>query len=148
MNNGNFTVRGAALAGALALGLIFAGGIGTAQAGIAECQSLIGVVKVDLNGSYDPYDKDCSGVDIGGRNQDKSCASLNSKLDTATRKLNEMKPEDAFWALYDFVAKIETMNVPNAKGETKIADGDYTTVEGLISDGAAARDCVYDLVTW
>lgn len=143
MKNGNFNARGAALAGAMALGLAMFGGLGTAHAGVEMCQLRIHVVEADLNVTADG--NDCSGVVIGGGNVDRTCASLNSKLDSASRKLDEVKLADAYVDLSNFVSKVMDLNTPNAKGETKIADGS-TTVDQLIYDGELARDCVGGLL--
>jgi len=143
MNNRNLNTRGAILAGAAALGFAMFGGLGTAQAGVEMCQLRIDVVEADLNLTADG--NDCAGVVIGGNNIDRTCASLNSKLDSASRKLDEVKLEDAYVDLSNFVDKVLDLDTPNAKGETKIADGS-TPVDQLIVDAEAARDCVGGLL--
>jgi len=143
MKNRNLTARGAALAGAMALGLV-AISAGTAQAGVEMCQLRIDVVEADLNGTVDGTD--CSGVQILGGNPGQTCDSLNSKLDSASRKLDEIKLEDAYLDLSNFVTKVTDLTVLNAKGEAKIADGETTTVDQLIHDGEVARDCVGGLL--
>lgn len=96
---------------------------------VSVCQGLIAQTADDL-----------AGVDIGGGNPDRTRASLQSKLDGASTKLDEGKLQDAVDKLVDFRTSVESL-VFAAK--PKISQGD---ADLLISDVNAAIACIQGLI--
>lgn len=137
--------RGVVTAGALAFGLLVAGGIGAAQAGVAECQALIDVVRIDLNGTVGGTD--CAGVFIAdSKPRNTMCDNLNWKLDNASEKLNSLHLADAEKQLTDFIDRVIDLSTPKNNGKVKMTDGEFTTVADLLNDADAARNCVSTLL--
>lgn len=111
---------------ALALGLVALPATATT---ISECQGLIAMTKGDL-----------AGVEIGGGNPDRTRASLESKLDGASVKLDQLKLEDAQMKLTDFQTSVANLvDVP----KPKISAEDAAILTG---DAGAAFDCVQNLI--
>jgi hypothetical protein len=112
---------------ALALGFLYT----SAQAQtMEECQALIDQAASDL-----------AQVTIGGNNTEQTRASLQSKLEAASTKLDEGKFQDAIDKLVDFRTAVERLaNAPKPK--ISQAAGEL-----LISDANAAIACIQGLQT-
>ncbi len=83
---------------------------GLAGAGtISDCQSQIGT----LRGATD-------GTIFGGNNPQKTEASLLSKLDGASIKLDYAKFDDALQKMQQYHDEVVNLAVANGKGETKL----------------------------
>lgn len=80
---------------------------------IGECDTLIGIVKTQLDGTY-----------IGGKNPDRTRAGLESKLSNASIKLNQGKFPDSVQKLMDFGYTVAELAVPNRKNVTKVSPED------------------------
>jgi hypothetical protein len=135
MTNGSCKLSGVAVASALLVGgLLLGSGVAWATHS-NECQAEINNVKRVLNGG----DGDnCDGVDLlNNRNRDRTCASLNSKLDGASAKLFQHKPDDALQKLEQFRDKVKDLS---DQGKLDPDDADL-----LVEKVGFAIDCVLDL---
>lgn len=104
--------------------------LSTARAGdVSDCQSLITQTADHL-----------AGATIGGRHPDQTRASLQSKLDGASTKLEEGKLQDAVDKLVNFRTAVENLAF-SAKPKISQADADL-----LISDSDAAILCIQGLI--
>ena len=101
---------------------------------VTECLGQISSIESNLGA-------DCSGIDLLGRNTDRTCASLNSKLDGADTKLNEAKLDDAIQKLGDFIMSLEDMLYARKQ---KVDDG-AVTVDSLIIAAEDAIICISEI---
>ena len=94
-----------------------------------ECQGWITAAELEL-----------AGVEIDGRNADRTRAGLESKLSGASIKLDQYKAKDACVKLMDYIVKLGDLAVA-VKPKMSTEDADYL-------QGSAAGDakvCVIDL---
>lgn len=96
---------------------------------VSDCQSLINKTADDL-----------SGITIGGNHPDRTRASLESKLTSASTKLDEEKFQDAIDKLVDFRTSVE--NLATAP-KPKISQEDAAL---LIADANNAIACIEGLI--
>ncbi len=108
------------------------GAAGTANATtVTEALALIVVVETTLDG-----------VAIGGRNADRTRASLESKLAGAATKTSAAKFGKACLKLSDFIGKVGDLSVENAKGQVKM---DPVKATQLADEAGDAQDAIIDL---
>lgn len=96
---------------------------------VSECQALINQITSDL-----------AVVTIGGKNAERTRASLESKLEGASTKLDEGKFQDAFDKMVDFRTGVEKL-VSAAKPKISQADADL-----LIADADNVLACIQSLI--
>lgn len=102
-----------------------------AKAGISDCIAMIDNLKTALDGA-----------EIGGRNAERTRAGLESKLEGAKIKIDQLKVCDAVQKLEDFRNSVESLGTPNAKGQSKM---DPDTAQSLVADANDAIDCLLGL---
>ncbi len=115
-------------ASVLAIALML-GAAGTANATtVQEALDLIAAVETTLDG-----------VGIGGRNAERTRASLESKLAGAAVKTSAAKFDKACLKLSDFIGKVGDLSVANAKGQVKMDPVDATQ---LADEAGDAQDVI------
>lgn len=106
---------------------VMLGAAGSAQAAsVEQAQKLIAAVQTAL-----------VGVEIGGNNAGRTRASLESKLEGASVKLDQSKEQQACVKLLGFIDKVGDLSVANAKGQVKMDPAD---AEQLQDEAGDAKD--------
>jgi len=131
MEFGHFKLRGAALAGAMALGLVLAGGAGTAKAEtFDECQGSIATVGFELDD-----------VTFVGHGNDED--GIRRTLDNASNKLSLAKFADAIQKLEDARTKlVELRDAAKPKIADATPDDGIDDIQEVLNAIDAAIACI------
>jgi hypothetical protein len=101
-----------------------------AQSTVGECKARLDIIQSDLDAIF-------SAGGIGGNNPQQTYASLSSKLQAASAKLDQRKYTDALGKLQDFQIAVITMR-DAAKPKLSAPDA------GLLLDGADPSRSAFD----
>lgn len=131
MDIGNFNIRGAAVAGAMALGLVLASGAGTAKAEtFDECQAGIATIGFELDD-----------VTFLGRGNDED--GIRRTLDNASNKLSLAKFADAIQKLEDARTKVvELRDAAKPKIADATPDDGVDDIQEVLNAIDAAIACI------